>query len=489
MASFQKLWRERFQVKEEYIKLKNAAGFSAVFEYESCVCIQRNFRGYRVRNRLCILASAATEIQRIARGHKGRLVASNRKQEVEILHQSGIYHCLATIIQRAFRGFYSRKYKSNFYDRKKYLGGIVANGEKLRAKALEHYIKSKEEDERIEREETYREFKNLTENLHHLLSTKQQPGIFNPLNSEFDLPIPTIDNIPVEDHIARGVKDLLRKRKNFSAYKEKIVKDFNNVNKLPQDLSNRISVQASSPYDACKLAEQQDARLSKLKFTSNKDFQTTFKSSKKPKYQIGNNVNQPYIEGHRNPYLVRGIPSSQKELDDAVSGAGTLSFNKYPNKPYYTAVGGNKSSTLPNGIFEVIKEAEHYGGVTKKHLGLKYTKRYGIPDTCDDRPPSDLLLPEKINNENNQNDSPSSKIDIDNLNSTGAISAFNTMELLMQQTTNGEETLELEGVCSVQGESDTITGSNSALMKQSNLKASTTAPSVQQSVQSSISAA
>ena len=487
MASFQKLWQNRFHVKEEYIKLKAVADSAAIYEYESCICIQRNFRGYRVRNRVHILKSAATEIQRIARGRKGRLIAWARKSEVEVLHQSGIYHCLATLIQRTFRGFYSRKYKSNFYDRKKYLGGIVASGEKLRAQTLEHYMKSKEEDEKVQREETYREFKNLTENLHHLLSTKQQPGIFNPCNTEFDIPVPTIDNIPVEEHIARGVKDLLRKRKYFNGYKDKLVKDFNNVNKLPQDLSNRMSVQAASHYDACKLAEQKDARLSKLKFTSNKDFQTTFKSTKKPKYQLGNNVNQPYVEMHKNPYLVRGIPSSQKELDDAVSGAGILSFNKHPKKAYYTTVGGNKSSTLPNGLFEVIKEAEHYGGVTKKHLGAKNTKRYGVPDTCDNRAVSELLLTEKPLNENNQNDSPSSKIDIENFHSTGAISTFNTTELLMQQTANGEETLELEG--SVLEESETVIGNNHDLIKQNSLKVSPTVPSVQHSVQSSISAA
>ena len=486
MASFQKLWRNRSHVKEEFIQLRDAAESAALFEYEACICVQRNYRGYRVRNRLHVLATAATEIQRIARGHKGKLIAKARQEEVDILHQKGIYHSLATIIQRAFRGFYSRKYKSNFYDRKKYLGGIVAKGEKLRAQTLEHYMKSKEEDERVEREETYREFKNLTENLHHLLSTKQQPGIYNPCNTQFDIPVPTIDNIPVEDHIARGVKDLLRKRKYFTSYKEKLVKDFNNVSKLPQDLSNRISVQASSHYDACKSEEQKDARLSKLKFTSNEDFKTTFKSTKKPKYQIGNNVNQPYVEGHKNPYLVRGIPSSQKELDDAVSGAGPLSFNKHPKKAYYTTVGGNKSSTLPNGLFEVIKEAEHYGGVTKKHLGAKRTKRYGVPDTCDNRPSSDFLLPIKISNGNNQNDSPSNKSDIENLNSTGALDTFNTTELLMQHTTNGEDTLELDGECSVLEENETVLESNADLIKESNLKVS---PSVHQSVQSSISAA
>ena len=90
MASFQKLWQNRFHVKEEYIKLKAVADSAAIYEYESCICIQRNFRGYRVRNRVHILKSAATEIQRIARGRKGRLIACARKSEVEVLHQSGI---------------------------------------------------------------------------------------------------------------------------------------------------------------------------------------------------------------------------------------------------------------------------------------------------------------------------------------------------------------------------------------------------------------
>lgn len=41
-------------------------------------------------------------------------------------------------------------------------------------------------------------------------------------------------------------------------------------------------------------------------------------------------------------------------------------LGKCPERPFYTSVGGNKSNVLPNGIFDVILEAEQTGGVIRK---------------------------------------------------------------------------------------------------------------------------
>lgn len=76
----------------------------------------------------------------------------------------------------------------------------------------------------------------------------------------------------------------------------------------------------------------------------------------------------------------------QAELREPV-----VSFGKYPEVPYVTSVGGNKSHVLPNGLFSAIQEAEQSGGVTFRHKGRSL--RFGIPDSVDERPEYELILP------------------------------------------------------------------------------------------------
>ena len=44
-------------------------------------------------------------------------------------------------------------------------------------------------------------------------------------------------------------------------------------------------------------------------------------------------------------------------------------LGKFPEKPFHVSVGGNKSTVLPNGIFDVILEAEQTGGVVRTQNG------------------------------------------------------------------------------------------------------------------------
>lgn len=68
-----------------------------------------------------------------------------------------------------------------------------------------------------------------------------------------------------------------------------------------------------------------------------------------------------------------------------------MSFNKHPEVPYVTSVGGNKSHVLPNDTFDVMHEAEQSGGVVFRHRGRAL--RFGIPDNVDKRPKYDIILP------------------------------------------------------------------------------------------------
>jgi hypothetical protein len=91
------------------------------------------------------------------------------------------------------------------------------------------------------------------------------------------------------------------------------------------------------------------------------------------------------MDTYRNPYAIRGVPNSTKQLHESVI-AGKALFQLTPSRPFYTRADGNKSTTLPNNIFDVIAEAEETGGAAQRHLGTS-TSRFGISQSMDNRPP------------------------------------------------------------------------------------------------------
>lgn len=123
---------------------------------------------------------AANIIERIFRGHSHRLFfkrIKNYKQEKKRL-STFTYFILQ--IQKCFRGYYSRKYRQNHASRKKYLQHVILVGQEVR-ESMNLYAKKQienNEKELILKKE--KEFQQLTENLHHLVSTKQIRGVYQP---------------------------------------------------------------------------------------------------------------------------------------------------------------------------------------------------------------------------------------------------------------------------------------------------------------------
>lgn len=111
-------------------------------------------------------------------------------------------------------------------------------------------------------------------------------------------------------------------------------------------------------------------------------------------------VGDPYMDPWANPMLVKGVPKDQKQLLES-SWTRKALFSKAPEKPYVTAVGGNRSSTLPNDVFDIIAEAQETGGSIHRHLGLK-TARFGLSASMDARssapPPPFSLTASKLPN-------------------------------------------------------------------------------------------
>lgn len=79
---------------------------------------------------------------------------------------------------------------------------------------------------------------------------------------------------------------------------------------------------------------------------------------------------EPFIDTYKNPALKRGELNPQPVVS---------------SKPFVASVGGNKSSVLPNTLFDTIAEAEETGGAAKRHLGI--SSRFGVADNTDCRAP------------------------------------------------------------------------------------------------------
>ena len=61
--------------------------------------------------------------------HKARMQALGKKQSLKREMQLEYFSTMAQTIQRFFRGFYERKYKHDYYARKKYLNNVMRKNE------------------------------------------------------------------------------------------------------------------------------------------------------------------------------------------------------------------------------------------------------------------------------------------------------------------------------------------------------------------------
>lgn len=60
------------------------------------------------------------------------------KQKKRLKEEEEIFHYVATIVQRFYRGFRSRKYNHNYYARKIYLQRIAEKGREIQEQLNKH---------------------------------------------------------------------------------------------------------------------------------------------------------------------------------------------------------------------------------------------------------------------------------------------------------------------------------------------------------------
>ncbi|CAK84735.1 unnamed protein product (macronuclear) [Paramecium tetraurelia] len=151
--------------------------------------IQSYYRMYVLHKAYKKNQNATITIQKYCRAYLARQLVKQKLSECKnrrnvstilIFHQIIYLSNQAQTIQRYFRGYIYRKYVHDFYLRKKQLELMNIKNQnflqELRSKA-----EQEKEEEKIRHEQAAKqEFMKLATNLHHLTSTKSQPGIFKP---------------------------------------------------------------------------------------------------------------------------------------------------------------------------------------------------------------------------------------------------------------------------------------------------------------------
>lgn len=344
---FASLWESRHSTLELLAELEKDADTFRDIELSSCVTVQKMWRGHRAWAKLVVKRRECVRIQRMERGMQCRAVVKEMFETRRETESKAILQYYSTLLQKSFRGAYSRKYKHDFAARKAYLASVVSRGEELRREGEARRAKEREEEEARRQEERRKEFEKLTKNRHHLVSTKSIPGVYEGH---------TVKGVRVESYLC-SVKDLLRR--------PRLRKNLDGVRKLqPPFEPDRRSIQASTPYEEASISKN---------FVERGNFRCGQRVHLAP-YQRGVNGASEFFDPWRNPSLKRGSEESGKT-----------------KRVFCTSVGGNKSYVRPNGLFDEILRAEHHGGVTRRQLAVsqgRITKKGDFAGSLNPRPPA-----------------------------------------------------------------------------------------------------
>ncbi|TYZ65670.1 hypothetical protein PybrP1_007041 [[Pythium] brassicae (nom. inval.)] len=329
MAQFHDCWGSRRTTLARLQQLLADAEANAARERRAAVDIQRLFRGQFVR--------ATVTAQR---GHLARRRCRRLRLQDQQHKRACVLHYYAVIIQKSLRGMHSRRTRLDFRVRKAYVAKIATQGEEMRRLLAESLCQQQLEEQRAVEEAARRELVEVTQGLHHLVSTRAISGVYNaPLQPSGPA---TAFGVPVEAHIRENTRSLLATRRAEAEPATAL---------RPYPPANKATLQASSVYGADLKEVRAQKKYHKLRRLSASDFQAVHNAARddsRKLNQLGVHAGVAYLDDWDNPFKKRGVPRSKADLLPRLSALG-----KAPAKPFHLTYGGNKSKVLPNDRFDV----------------------------------------------------------------------------------------------------------------------------------------
>ena len=197
---YNQLYSQRHSVETLYFEQLRECESNRLTELNASISIQKYFRMHQLRSKHHLLNHSAIQIQRIYRGYTARnYVQFEIKPKYKQSQQRLLYDRMATLIQKCFRGYSSRKNKLNFYARKHYIHQITIRSNNLLHELRRESDKSIQTKMQLKAMKKAQKFDQMIGSLHHLLSTKRIRGIFNsPFGHQFSA---KAHGISIEQHI------------------------------------------------------------------------------------------------------------------------------------------------------------------------------------------------------------------------------------------------------------------------------------------------
>lgn len=146
MANFVRLWEQRDSILDDFFEASKEAQVHRLTEYRAAICIQAIYRGYITRLRLEQLNRDVTLIQRYFRGFLGRKKFRARVVETLRDERAAHYGEKAILIQKTWRGYWSRKYVHNYYAVSEYLRVLRLKNAAVRRQLDEEEVKLSNEE-------------------------------------------------------------------------------------------------------------------------------------------------------------------------------------------------------------------------------------------------------------------------------------------------------------------------------------------------------
>eukprot|EP00928_Gymnodinium_smaydae_P062362 TRINITY_DN46247_c0_g1_i1.p1 TRINITY_DN46247_c0_g1~~TRINITY_DN46247_c0_g1_i1.p1 ORF type:complete len:392 (+),score=48.02 TRINITY_DN46247_c0_g1_i1:106-1281(+) len=198
MAHFFKLQSRLDEIMAQYFLDTQAASDNLSKEMSAIIKCQSVYRASKVRERYHSVQYATRLIQRIVRGMLARIrTREMRRQRIRRMNMVFFHHC-AAVIQKYFRGWWSRRHLHNYYGRKAYLATVAKRGEWTCKHLTREYAVKLQEAKVAEELNMKQEFNTLAGELHHLVSTKTIPGVYNP---PYNDALPRAFEKPIEQHL------------------------------------------------------------------------------------------------------------------------------------------------------------------------------------------------------------------------------------------------------------------------------------------------
>ncbi|KAI8893699.1 hypothetical protein BC833DRAFT_607514 [Globomyces pollinis-pini] len=177
----------RNEILEEYYNLIHEAEINREREHNAAILIQKIWRGKRIRMALKCLIFTTITIQRYFRGFLGRQKFRNSLIEKLRQERMSFFDYNACLIQKFWRGYYSRKVIFDFYRRREYIASIILKMQHVRA-----YLKVKQQEmtatkKSIQQKEISEKLDQLASTRHHLVGTLAIPGVYSNASPEAPL--------------------------------------------------------------------------------------------------------------------------------------------------------------------------------------------------------------------------------------------------------------------------------------------------------------